>query len=347
MLRNGRKKTTLKDVAKAVGVHVSTVSRALDERTRHMITAEVADRIIEVSRELNYSPNAAAYSLRTNRTRLIGVVIPDITNPIFPPIIRGIEDALGRRNYIAIVVNTDGTAARESALINTLLGREIDGMIVASVERQDKAIDELVEAGIAVITVNRRVDSPQVSSVVNDEHDGMRRVLMHLMSLGHRRIVAIAGPQGLSTGKTRHEAFQHFRKELGLANDPGTVVFADAFNEDEGERCMENLLSRDIDFTALVASNDRLAIGALSALKRHGIDCPSDVSLTGFNDMYLSDRINPPLTTVRIQQYEVGHRAAEVLLRHIDARDKIIEPVHDVLPVDLVVRQSTAPLAKT
>lgn len=346
MARTGRKKTTLKDVAKTVGVHVSTVSRALDERTRHMITAEVADKIIKVSRELNYSPNAAAYSLRTNRTRLIGVIIPDITNPVFPPIIRGIEDALGRRNYIAIVVNTDGTATRESALINTLRGREIDGMIVASVERQDKAIDELVEAGIAVVTVNRRVDSPRVSSVVNDEHDGMRRVLTHLMSLGHSRIVAIAGPQELSTGKIRHEAFQHFRRDLGLASEPGTVVFADAFNEDEGERCMETLLARDIGFTAIVASNDRLAIGALSALKRHEIACPSDVSVTGFNDMYLADRIDPPLTTVRIQQYEVGLKAADALLRHIDAGDEIVGPVHDVLPVDLVVRQSTAPLDK-
>ena len=107
----------------------------------------------------------------------------------------------------------------------------------------------------------------------------------------------------------------------------------------------ETLLARDIDFTAVVASNDRLAIGALTALKRHGIDCPSDVSVTGFNDMYLSDRIDPPLTTVRIQQYEVGLRAAEALLRHIDAADGIVEPVHDVLPVELVVRQSTAPLA--
>jgi LacI family transcriptional regulator len=346
MLRNGRKKTTLKDVAKAVGVHVSTVSRALDERTRHMITAEVADKIIKVSRELNYSPNAAAYSLRTNRTRLIGVIIPDLTNPIFPPIIRGIEDALGRRNYIAVVVNTDGAATRESALINTLRGREVDGLIVASVERQDKAIDELADAGIAVVTVNRRVDSPHVSSVVNNEHAGMRRVLTHLISLGHSRIVGIAGPQGLSTGKIRHEAFEHFRKKLGLAGDPGTVVFANAFNEDEGERCMETLLARDIGFSAVVASNDRLAIGALTALKRHGIDCPAQVSVTGFNDMYLADRIDPPLTTVRIQQYEVGLRAAEALLRHIDAGDKLAEPVHDVLPVDLVVRQSTAPLAR-
>ena len=165
------------------------------------------------------------------------------------------------------------------------------------------------------------------------------------MSLGHRRIVGIAGPQGLSTGKTRHEAFQHFQQEFGLASDPDTVVFANAFNEDEGEHCMETLLARDIDFTAVVASNDRLAIGALSALKRHGIDCPSDVSVTGFNDMYLSDRIDPPLTTVRIQQYKVGLTAAEALLRHIDAADGVAEPVHDILPVELVVRQSTAPLA--
>lgn len=347
MARNERRRTTLKDVAKAVGVHVSTVSRALDERTRHMITSDVAERIIKVSQELNYSPNAAAYSLRTNRSRLVGVVIPDITNPIFPPIIRGIEDELDRHNYIAIVVNTDGTIERESALIATLRGREIDGMILASVARQDKAIDALVEDGIAVVTVNRRVDSPHISSVVNDERHGMRCVLTHLISLGHRRIAWIAGPQGLSTGKVRHEAFLYFRDELGLEANPDNIVFADKFSETEGERCMEELLAGKRDFTAVASSNDLLAIGALSTLKRHGIRCPSEISVTGFNDMYLSDRIEPPLTTVRIQQYEVGVRAAQLLLGHINAGDEMIHPVHDSLPVELVVRQSTAEAPET
>jgi len=342
MPRIERKRTTLKDVAKAAGVHVSTVSRALDERTRHMITTDVAERIIKISRELDYAPNAAAYSLRTNRSRLVGVIIPDITNPIFPPIIRGIEDELDRHNYIAIVVNADGSAARESALISTLRGREIDGMILASVARQDKAIDALVDDGIAVVTVNRRVDSSHISSVVNDERHGLWCVLTHLISLGHSRIAWIAGPQGLSTGKVRHEAFQHFRDELGLADDQSRVVFADTFSETEGERCMEELLSGKADFTAVAASNDLLAIGALSTLKRHGISCPADISVTGFNDMYLSDRIEPPLTTVRIQQYKVGVRAAQLLLGHIDAGEEDIEPVHDIMPVELVVRQSTA-----
>ena len=347
MPRNERKRTTLKDVAKAVGVHVSTVSRALDERTRHMITADVAERIIKVSRELNYAPNAAAYSLRTNRSRLIGVVIPDITNPIFPPIIRGIEDELDRHNYVAIVVNTDGTVARESALIATLRGREIDGMILASVARQDKAIDALAEDGIAVVTVNRRIDSPHISSVVNDERHGLWCVLTHLISLGHSKIAWIAGPQGLSTGKVRHEAFVHYQDELGLAANPDNVAFADKFSETEGERCMEELLAGKGDFTAVAASNDLLAIGALSTLKRHGINCPAEMSVTGFNDMYLTDRIEPPLTTVRIQQYKVGVRAAELLLAHLNAADGIIEPVHDILPVELVVRQSTAPAPKS
>lgn len=308
-----------------------------------MITADVAERIIKVSRELNYAPNAAAYSLRTNRSRLIGVVIPDITNPIFPPIIRGIEDELDRHNYVAIVVNTDGTLERESALIATLRGREIDGMILASVARQDMAIDALAEDGIAVVTVNRRVDSPNISSVVNDERHGLWCVLTHLISLGHRKIAWIAGPQGLSTGKVRHEAFIHYRDELGLADDADKIAFADKFNETEGERCMEELLAGGADFTAVAASNDLLAIGALSTLRRHGISCPSDMSVTGFNDMYLSDRIEPPLTTVRIQQYKVGVRAAELLLADLNATDGNIAPVHDILPVELVVRQSTAP----
>ena len=336
-----RKRATLKDVADAVGVHVSTVSRVLNPKTRHTITAEISAKILKASAALKYRQNAAAYTLRTNRTRIIGVIIPDITNPIFPPIIRGIEDALAAQGYMAILVNTDSALPREASVIDMLCGRGVDGVIAASVERDDPAFQQLAADGIPVVTVNRRMDDPQIASVVNDDDQGMRAVLDHLVAFGHRRIANIAGPQRTSTGKSRLDAFSRHRNGLGLPSDERLIVMADGFNEGEGERCAEALLARRAGFTALVCSNDRLAIGAIAALRRHGHAVPRDVSVTGFNDMPMADRLEVPLTTVRIQQYAAGRMAAELLLGRLEAGSTGASR-HETLPVELMVRASTA-----
>ncbi|WP_163267104.1 LacI family DNA-binding transcriptional regulator [Chelativorans alearense] len=336
-----KKRVTLKDVANAVGVHVSTVSRALDPRTRHLITPEVAEQILKASERLDYRQNAAAYSLKTNRTRTIGVVVPDITNPVFPPIIRGVEDALASRGYVAILGNTDGDMRRETGLVETFRSRGVDGLILASVEREDAAVSKLAAEGLPVITVNRRVDDSTVASVVNDEAEGIRRVLTHLVSLGHRRVANIAGPQSLSTGAARYAGFEKYRGPMGLADDRGLVVFANAFNEAEGERCVEELLASGAEFTAIVCSNDRLAVGAIAALSRHGRRCPEDVSVTGYNDMPMVERMQPPLTTIRIQSNKVGFEAGQLLVQMIERPPGEYVAEHIVLPIELIVRGST------
>ncbi len=338
-----KRRVTLRDVAQAAGVHLSTVSRALNPDTAHLITPAVVEEIRQASRALNYRPNAAAYSLRTNRTSTIGVVVPDITNPVFPPIIRGIEDALAGRGYLAILANTDGGREREAEVAETLRARGVEGLILASVEREDAAVSRIASEGLPVVTVNRRIDDAAVSSVVNDEEDGIRRLLDHLTGLGHRRIANIAGPQSLSTGAGRYRAFEAYRGRFGLDPNSALVVFAAGFNEQEGEAGVEELLRRGIGFTAIVCSNDRLAIGAIAALRRNGRECPSDVSVTGYNDMPLVDRLSPALTTIRIHQYDVGRAAGGMLLEMIATRPDLRRPRQIVHPVDLVVRTSTAP----
>ncbi len=338
-----RKRVTLKDVAQAVGVHVSTVSRALDPKTRHLITPEIAERILKTSERLDYRPNAAAYSLKTNRTRTIGVIVPDITNPIFPPIIRGVEDALAEQGYFAFLANTDGKAGREAAIADTLLWRGVDGLVLASVEREDQLVSRLSAEGTPMVTVNRRVERPDIASVVHDDRDGIRLVLRHLADLGHRRIANIAGPQTISTGRERYEAFEELRNEMGLDPDPRLVIFAEGFNEAEGERAGTELLERGVPFTAIVCSNDRIAIGAIATLRARGLACPQDVSVTGYNDMPMIDRLFPPLTTVRIEQYQAGAKAAELLVELIEEDPAARRPKHVVLPVELVVRGSPAP----
>lgn len=336
-----KKRVTLKDVAESVGVHVSTVSRALNPQTRHLIRPEVAAEVQAASARLGYHPDAAAYSLKTRRTRMIGVVVPDITNSIFPPIIRGIDDELARHDYIAIVANTDGDREREASITTMLRQRGVDGLILASVERVDDVVEHLAQDGVPIVTVNRRVDDPGIASVAHDEDDGMRQVLAHLGGLGHRHVATIAGPPTLSTGRERLLAFNKHRRAFGLDTDPALVVVAAAFNETAGERSAEELLGRGVRFTAIACSNDRLAIGAIAALNKHGLVCPRDVSVTGYNDMPMVDRLAPPLTTIRVQQYRVGERAAEMLVAAIEGKGMTPPPRHLRLPVELIVRGST------
>ena len=334
---------TLKDIARDVGVHVSTISRALSPNTKHAVSSELMDKIKRVSAKRGYRPNAAAYLLRTNRSRTIGVVVPDITDPVFPPIIRGIEDALARHGYVAILVNTDGDPRRQAQAVDALRPRGIDGLILGSVTRHDAEASRLT-AGIPTVTVSRRTDEAKFSSVVHDEEDGLTRVLTHLASLGHRSIATIAGPQTSSTGYNRYSSYVRFTEQRGLLERP-IAAFARAFNEMEGERCAEELLLARQPFTAVACANDRLAVGAITAFRRHGVECPHDVSITGFNDMPLADRLSPALTTVRVHHYRAGTEAAELIVDIVE--NGIETPRHIVLPVELIVRASTCSLAQT
>ena len=335
----GKSRIGLKDLAREVGVHVSTVSRALNPQSRHPVAPDLIKEIRKASKRLGYRQNLAAYSLKTNRTRTIGVVVPDITDAVFPPIIRGIEDGLAQHNYVAMLANTDGNARRQAKVLEAMRARGVDGLILSSVLRSDKMVSRLA-SDLPVVTVSRRTDDPRFSSVVHDEDDGIGRLVMHLVSLGHRDIACIAGPQTVSTGFIRYNAFLRHRDIAGLQEKPALVSFAKAFNEMEGERCAEELLVARRPFSAVVCANDRLAIGAISAFRRHDIGCPDRVSVTGFNDMPLVDRMSPALTTVRVQHYKAGFEAAGIMVEAIE--NEGAEAHHLVLPVEMIVRNSTA-----
>jgi LacI family transcriptional regulator len=338
-----KKRVTMKDVAKAVGVHVSTVSRALDPKASGRISPDVAAKIRAASRKLRFQPSAAGYLLRTSRSRLVGIVVPDITDPVFPPIIRGLEDGLAAHGYAAILANTDNDARKEAEIVAAMLARSVDGLALASVKYRDKLIETIND--VPVVTVGRETNHALAPCVIYDEDDGMRRILAHLVALGHRRIAAVAGPQDISTGRSRHHAFERHRRAMNLPDDKRLVAFAKAFREAEGERCAEALAAAE-DFTALVCANDRLALGAIAALRRRGVRCPQDVSVTGINDMPYADRLVPALTTIRVQQYRVGHESAKLLVAAMEgSAPDGAGGGRIVLPVELVTRESTAPAA--
>jgi len=334
------RKATILDVARAVGVHASTVSRALNPQARHRVSAAVAERIAAASHRLGYTPDVFAAGLRTRRSNTIGVLIPDIMNPVFPPILRGIEDALAAAGCTAIIANTDGGPRHDATLLDRLLGRRVDGLILATARRRDPMVDRCLAEGVPVVLINRTVAGRQpVSAVVNDDEAGIGLAVAHLLGLGHRRIAHIAGPRALSTGHARRLGFMAALKDA----DPALIVEAAAYSMAAGDAATARLLAGEARFTAIVAANDLLALGCYDALARAGLRCPQDMSVTGFNDMPFADRFSPPLTTVRIQHYEMGRRAGDVLLERLRRRSDIATVTIRLEP-SLVVRGSTASL---
>lgn len=335
-----KNRVTLKDIAREAGVHVSTVSRALDPNSKTALTDEVASRIRKVARDLGYRPNKLAAGLRTNRSMSIGVMIPDITNTLFPPIVRGIESVLEPLGYTTILVNTDNIAEREHRLTEVLRERGVDGIISVAALRDDPGIADIIQQGTPVVTLNRKLDCSPVPYVVNDEDHGIRLVLDHLSALGHKTIGHVAGPAELSTGELRARAYTSECIRLGLPESAELIAEARFYDEDEGRRCAIDLLTAHPGITALLCANDRLAIGAYEGIRSLGKQVPDDVSVTGFNDIPMLELIPPKLTTIRVQQFEAGRTGAEMLLSAI--RGSKTGAIGTVLPVELVVRESTA-----
>ena len=279
--------------------------------------------------------------MKTGRTATIGVLVPDITNPLFPPILRGIEDQLNRRGYVALIGNTDNDQERERRVITEMRDRSIDGLIVATARRHHPLLVGSSRGGLPIVLVNRVVEDHVLPSVSVDDQMGIRAAVAHLVLLGHRRIAHVAGPQELSTGNGRYLGFLAGLEASGIEADPALVAFANSFSEAEGFRCTEELFATGHPFTAIVAVNDMLALGALRSMRLRRVVCPLECSLVGFNDMPLMDRIQPPLTTVRLPHYEIGSRAAQLLLERMTDRRGPAKTV--LLPCELVVRESTMP----
>jgi LacI family transcriptional regulator len=326
---------TLRDVARRVGIHPATVSRALNESTRHLVSDATALRVNEVAREMGYTPNAIARSLKTSRSMTIGVILPDLTNPLFPPMVRGIEEALSPAHFTALLANTDNDSARARAVVQTLRLRQVDGWISAVPTLTEQLFDD---PQTPLVLLNRQ-DEAGTPAVVGDDRAGIAQSVSHLVELGHRQIAYLAGPQTISTGVNRYAAYLEAIAAHGIERDDSIVRFAGSFTEVAGAEALRDLFDARTQFTAVMAGNDLLALGCYELLAQRGLRAPEELSVVGFNDMHFADRFDPPLTTVRIPHHEMGRRAAELLLARIAGAEQAAGPV--VLPAQLVVRAST------
>ena len=331
----------IKDVANRAGVHPSTVSRVLNPATRSMVSDRLAGRIMRAAEELGYRRNPLASGLRTQKTYTVGIVLPDIANPVFPPIVRGAEHTLDVEGYNAILADSGTRRRSEKAVIDNMKARRVDGLIIAAARRKDPIVDECMEQAIPLVLVNRTVDKHNVAAVINDDELGIELALEHLRALGHRRIAYVGGPQNTSTGYVRYRTFLRASRRFGLAVDRNLVVNADDYTEAAGQGAFTRILERNEAFTAVLTANDLLALGCYDAMRARGLDCPADISVTGFNDMPYVDRFDPPLTTLHIPLDELGVQAARLLLERIRQPEAPAKQLR--LEPRLVVRGSTAP----
>jgi LacI family transcriptional regulator len=296
--------------------------------------------VIQAAQSLGYRANRIARGLKTSRSHTIGVLIPDITNPLFPPILRGIEDRLDDAGYTSLIVNTDNDPDRERSHLDAMRARQVDGFISATARLDRELLAELAAGGTPLVLVNRSLEDGSVPAVTVNDRQGIRLAVEHVVALGHTRIGHVAGPQNLSTGHRRYLGFIEAIRAAGLDAPAEYFRFSTSFTEEEGSRVCAELLDLAGELTAIVAANDLLAIGCYDALQARGLGCPADMSVVGFNDMPFVDRLRPPLTSVRVPQREIGKVAADLLLEQLtdgsqSAREILLEPT-------LSVRGSTA-----
>lgn len=330
---------TLAQVAEEAGVHESTVSRALNPETESLVSSKTLKRVKAAAARLNYVPNVVARGLRTKFSKTIGVIIPDLTNPIFPEIIRGIERHLAPLGYTSLITDVHGSPSLESSTVESLTQRQVDGFIIATGVEDGSIVDYLERSNLPVVLVNRGAEGKRYTLVSGNDEAGIRSTVNHLNDLGHRSMLHIAGPNSHTTSRGRAKALKAACDEAGIRL---TLLEAKELTVVEGERLTDFALdTMRGEFTAIQASTDLLALGSLRSIRKFGLHCPNDISVSGFNDMPFAEEFSPGLTTVRVPLEEIGKESARQLMRSLADKEKT--PIVVSLPVELVIRASTGP----
>jgi LacI family transcriptional regulator len=331
---------TMNDVARVAEVSIATVSHVING-TR-FVSPERADRVHAAMRELDYTPDATARSLRMGRTNTLGVVIPDNTNPFFAELARWIEEAGFDAGYVTILGNSGERSDRERQYITTLLSKRVDGLIIAPWRKPTAAITRVLrKAPIPIVVIDRHDVLRSADSVLYDDVGGGRQAGEHLLELGHTEIAAISGPPDPGHDPGRLEGFRAALGDDGVELPDDAIVASD-YHFAGGRAATAQLLARGTRFTALFAANDLMAAGAIRELTGHGLSVPGDVSVIGFDDAPLAEMTSPALTTVRQPVQAMGDKAVALLLARVTGAAAGAGRRH-VLPTSLVVRESTAP----
>jgi LacI family transcriptional regulator len=327
---------TINDVAKRANVSPVTVSRVLNgapnvhEATRTRVNQAIA--------ELGYVPNVVARSLRSRRTRSIALILPDITNPFWPTVARGVEDAAQHNGYTVLLCNSDENTSKQARYLEVVISQQVDGVLIAPADSDAANLAPLRERRVPTVVLDRRVDGWDVDTVRGDSVGGARMLTRHLIELGHRRIAMLTGPASTSTSQDRLEGYETALRRAGIDYDEELVRFGE-FRQSSGQEMAQAVLSMLPPPTAIFGANNAIALGALAAIGERGQRVPQDVALVCFDDVSPSSQLFPFLTVAEQPAYQMGFEAAGLLFGRLD--DGEAAPARDIiLPGRLIVRLS-------
>ncbi|NGN66891.1 LacI family transcriptional regulator [Streptomyces sp. A7024] len=333
--------TTINDVARAAGVSPATVSRVFNGGR---VTAERAERVRKTAAEMGFAPNRVARSLRKQRASVIGLIIPDIENPFFTSLARGVEDAAQQTNLSVVLCNSDEDVDKERRYLEIAAAEQMAGVIVAAASRNRTDLSLMANRKMPVVAVDRRPRGASVDAVMVDNQHGGEEATAHLLRSGYRRIACIAGPEGASTSEERLAGYRsvvrdHLREEGVGGEPPREYVRHGDFRVEGGRAAMAELLALPEPPDAVFVANNLMTVGALQALREAGIEPPA-FGVLSFGDVPWASLVRPPLSTVQLPSYDLGWTAAGLLQDRIAGTDKPLQTV--VLRTALQVRESTS-----
>ncbi len=310
------KPVTLREVAERAGVHPSTVSRALDPNSSQRLGAETVQRVKSIADALGYEPNPWARNLRTQRSRMLGLVIPRLGDVVLADIFESAEDRARERGYQAITASSRDEPEVQDMLVQRLLDQRMDGLLLATPRLDDPLLDRLHDQGVPFVLVNR--SSGEYPGVRGDDELGGYLATQHLLKQGHRRIGIVAGPLTVSTSAGRLAGFMRAHDEFDLEVDESLIAETVDFAAESGASAAGRLLSLRSAPTALFCFNDSIAIGAMSAARDLGLDIPGDLAIVGYNDTAIAPLLPVPLTSVSLPLGVIGRESVDMLLDIID-----------------------------
>lgn len=327
---------TIREVASRAGVSPTTVSHVINN-TR-FVSADARQRVLDAMAELNYRPNVLARSLRRGETRTLGLILPDSANPFFAEIARAIEDTAFFNGYNVILGNSENELTKEQVYVDVLVNKQVDGLIFVATGDHSPSLEQLVNDGLPVVVVDRRLSNLEVDTVLTDNLQGGLTATRHLLDLGHRRIACITGPSNLTPSAERVIGYRQALEERSLPVDE-TLIRKGDFHPHSGYLAVAQLIQSNPRPTAFFICNDMMAIGALRALVEARLQVPQDCSLVGFDDIELASYVTPPLTTIRQDKNAMAEAAVQLLLERI--AEPSLPARTRILPTRLVERQST------
>lgn len=327
---------TIDDVARHAGVSPVTVSRVINGGRN--VKPATRERVFQAINELHYVPSGVARSLRSKRTNALALLVPDITNPFWTTVSRGVEDAAQNGDYSVLLCNTDEEPEKLLRYLDVIISQRVDGAIVTPYDSNPESLSRLRERKIPTVIIDRRIDGWEVDTISGDSVSGARALVRHLIQLGHQRIAAISGPMSTSTAEDRVIGYALALAEAGLPVDRRLIKRGE-FRFSSGEELAYAVLDEGLNPTAIFATNNTIAMGVVRAVEQRGLRIPLDIALVCFDDFPDLSRVFPFLTVAVQPAYEMGVRAAELLLSRLSDADNQ-PPRHIVFPTRLIIRYS-------